>query len=345
MLTFAIPWAFLLLPLPWLLRWALPPRETTQVSVRVPFGQRLEQALAGMQGQPRGRGDRLALLSRVCVWGLLVTALARPQWIEPPVTRTLPTRDLLLLVDLSASMDQKDFNNAQGQKVDRLTAVKEVVGEFLLRRKGDRVGLVVFGDAPYLQAPFSVDLELSRQLLEECEVGMAGPKTALGDAIGLGIKQFENSDAPAKTMIALTDGNDTKSQLPPVEAARVAAEREIDIYTVAIGDPTTAGEDKLDEQALKDVAAAAHGSYFFAADRAQLESIYEKLDQIETSEIKTVSHRPRHDLYYIFVLAALILSAVTHLRELLRNSAHSSAMPAAGRLQVNPYNGRLEVES
>lgn len=98
------------------------------------------------------------------------------------------------------------------------------------------MGLVVFGNAPYLQSPFSTDLSLSRELLDECEVGMAGPQTAFGDAIGLGVNLFKDSDAPAKTMIALTDGNDTKSQVPPIEAARVAVQRGITIYTVAIGD-------------------------------------------------------------------------------------------------------------
>ncbi|HEY5953360.1 MAG TPA: VWA domain-containing protein, partial [Terrimicrobiaceae bacterium] len=118
-------------------------------------------------------------------------------------------------------MKQEDFTNAAGRKVDRLTAVKEALEDFLSHREGDRVGLVVFGDAPFLQAPFSTDLGLSRQLLDETVVGMAGPRTAFGDAIGLGISLFEKSDAPARAIIALTDGNDTASQVPPVEAARV----------------------------------------------------------------------------------------------------------------------------
>ena len=133
--------------------------------------------------------------------------------------------------------------------VDRLTAVREVLGEFLTEREGDRVGLVVFGNSPFLLAPFTTDLELSRQLLEETAVGMAGPRTAFGDAIGLGIRIFEDSTAPAKTMIVLTDGNDTSSSLPPAEAAKVARDREITIYTVAMGDPETVGEEKLDQKA------------------------------------------------------------------------------------------------
>ncbi|HAH44717.1 MAG TPA: hypothetical protein DCM07_07615, partial [Planctomycetaceae bacterium] len=267
------------------------------------------------------------------------------QWIEPPVVKEIPVRDLLLLVDLSSSMDQKDFMNPAGQAITRLEAVKEVLGDFLVRRKGDRVGLVVFGSAPYLQAPFSTDLSLTRTLLDECDVGMAGPQTAFGDAIGLGVNLFQDSQVPAKTIIALTDGNDTKSQVPPVEAARIAAQREIRIYTVAMGDPTTAGEDKLDQQALKDVAQAAKGSYYFAADRRQLESIYQELDKIETREVKTISHRPRRDLYYYFVVAALFVSLIEKSYTVYRSRRKIPLKAQQTEVRVNPQNGQLEVVS
>ena len=255
MFSFAHLWIAVFLPLPWLVRVLLPPRQRRQVAVRVPFGARLRVAIAG-DADRQPTVHRQSLWPSLLVWMLVVGALTRPQWIEPPITKSLPTRDLLLLVDLSSSMQEQDFTNAAGEQVDRLDAVKEVLGDFLARREGDRVGLVVFGDAPYLQAPFSTDLSLAQRLLDECAIGMAGPRTALGDAIGLGVNLFEQSDAPARTVIALTDGNDTKSQVPPVEAARVAAQRHIRIHTVAIGDPTTVGEEKLDEQALRDVASA-----------------------------------------------------------------------------------------
>ncbi|UUO07189.1 VWA domain-containing protein [Blastopirellula sp. J2-11] len=276
---------------------------------------------------------------------MIATALARPQWIEPPITKEIPTRDLLLLVDLSGSMDQKDFVNANGEKVNRLTAVQEVLGDFLLHRKGDRVGLVVFGDAPYLQAPFSTDLTLAERLLDECQVGMAGPRTALGDAIGLGVNLFDNSNAPAKTIIALTDGNDTKSQVPPVEAARVAAQRKIKVHTVAIGDPTTVGEDKLDEHALRDVASATGGSYYFAADRDSLKGIYEELDRVESHDVKTVSHRPRRDLYAWMLLAGLAISMLDKLFVSIKEKRSRAAVNSASRVHVNPRTGKLEVVS
>lgn len=343
MLTFAYLWIFLLLPLPWLLRVVLPPGRQSQVAVRVPFGYRLREVVGKRSAGERVKRGSLRWLIPTLIWFLLLTSTARPQWIEPPVTKNLPTRDLLLLVDLSGSMSQEDFTNAAGKKVDRLTAVKEVVGDFLQRREGDRVGLVVFGDAPFLQAPFSTDLNLSRRLLEETAIGMAGPRTAFGDAIGLGVGLFDQSDAPAKTIIALTDGNDTKSQVPPVEAARVAAQRDIRIHTVAIGDPLTVGEEKLDEAVLRQVAEVAGGKYFFAADREGLAGIYAELDRLETREIKVISHRPRQDMFYWPLLVALLLSLVEKATFILQHKRASTAAPAQGSVRVNPITGKLEV--
>lgn len=341
MLTFASIGLLLLLPMPWLVRKLLPPRRAANSVVRVPFGRRLAAAmdrLGPMSSHGKeGRGHGIALW---LVWLLIVVALARPQWIEPAIEKQIPTRDLLLLVDLSGSMQQEDFTNAEGATINRLTAVKEIVGDFLEKREGDRVGLVVFGDSPFLQAPFSTDLSLSRRLLEETAVGMAGPKTALGDALGLGINIFESSEAPARTIIALTDGNDTKSQVPPVEAARVAAERDIRVHTVAIGDPTTAGEDKLDQETLDQVASETGGQAFFAADREELAGIYEELDRIETREIKTLSYRPKKDIFFVPLLAALLVSLGS--RFSLRKS-DSVGTGDKRPLRVHPITGNLEV--
>ncbi len=344
MLTFSYAWLFVLLPLPWLLRILLPTRPVRTVAVRVPFGDRVEEALRNANTSTRVANQGSAVVPAL-LWLLVLTALARPQWIEPPITKEIPTRDLLLLVDLSSSMAEEDFTNSAGETVQRLTAVKGVVGEFVERREGDRVGLVVFGDAPFLQAPFSTDLELSRDLLDECDVGMAGPRTAFGDAIGLGINLFDESDAPAKTMIALTDGNDTKSQLPPLEAARVAADRGITIYTIAIGDSTTVGEDQLDEQALRDVASAAEGEYFFAADRESLQGIYDQLDRIETHQADIVSYRPRIELFHLPLLIARVLSLADKVYHTWKSRGTASSGGEDRAIHVDPITGRLELES
>ncbi len=239
-------------------------------------------------------------------WLLVVLALMRPQQIEPPLHREQPTRDLLLLVDLSASMDTPDFTDAAGRTVDRVTAVKEVLSDFLRRRQGDRVGVVVFGSAAFPLVPFTTDLALCGKLLDEMQAGMAGPRTAFGDAIGLGITLFADSPMKRKTMIALTDGNDTASLVPPAEAARIAHDRGITIYTVAIGDPSTVGEDKLDEATLQDVAHSTGGGFFRAMDRQGLADIYRRLDRLETREVQTISARPRVDLFW-WPLAALVV--------------------------------------
>jgi len=319
MLTFLHPWLFLLLPLPIIARALLPPYAVERVGLRVPFFDRLVR-LSGQDPQssgvvlPRRLGPLIVL---TLVWVMTVAALARPQWIEPPLHRDRPTRDLLLLVDLSGSMDTQDFVDASGKTVDRLTAVKQVLDDFLSRRKGDRVGVVVFGDAPFALVPFTTDLDLSRAMLRDTVVGMAGPRTAFGDAVGLGIGLFDSSTVKAKTIIALTDGNDTASKVPPVEAARVAKDKGIVIHTVAVGDPRAAGEDKLDEAALKEVASVTGGGFFRALDRDQLAGIYRRLDEIETRRIDTVSFRPKRDVYWMPLLAAILLAMAAQATRLL----------------------------
>ena len=344
MITISYPWLLLLLPLPWLLL-LVPTKPIAQAAVRVPFGRRIRRALQGSGPRSSTKLPRRRHFVLGMSWLLLLCALVRPQWLEPPETRNLPMRDLLLLVDLSGSMRQQDFTSQTGLRIDRLTAVKQVLGDFLERRDGDRVGLVVFGDAAYLQAPFSADLELSRQLLEETAIGMAGPRTAFGDAIGLGISLFDSSDAPTKTMIALTDGNDTASQVPPPEAARVARERGLRVHTVAIGDPTTLGEEKLDEVILRDVAQITGGSYFFAADRAELAGIYAELDRIETRQVSVISHRVRRELYYWPLLAAVVIWQSRDWVVAVRAGRTIKANRAMPRVKVNPITGELEVKS
>ena len=342
MLTFAHFWAFWLVPLPLLARWLLPAHTPKRPAVRVPFLGRMVAASGRPPDETSVRWGTL-LVSSV-TWLLVLMALARPQWLEPPIQRTVPTRDLLLIVDLSGSMEQPDFTDAAGQSVDRLTAVKEVLGDFLTRREGDRVGLVVFGTSPFLQVPFTTDLALCRQLLDETAIRMAGPRTALGDAIGLGIRLFENSDAPTKTIIALTDGNDNSSAVPPTEAAQVAADRNITIHTVAIGDPTTVGEEALDEQVLRSVAQSTGGDSFLAMDRGELAGIYDRLDAVETREVQTVTHRPRRDLYFWPLAVALLVSLAAHGLPLwTRRAVAPVTATAAMRLRVNAQTFELET--
>lgn len=330
MLTFAFPWLFALLPLPLLVRWLVPPHREPRQGLVVPFLARL----AAHSGQTPAEGAvvmrgawwrRVALL---IAWLCLVISLARPQIIEPPITKEIPVRDLLLAVDLSGSMETRDFQNAAGQTVDRLTAVKEVLDDFLAKRKGDRVGLIFFGTAPFVQAPFTEDLKVCRELLDEAQVKMAGPQTAFGDALGLAINTFDRSDVKTRVLIALTDGNDTASKVPPAKAAEIARDKGIVIHTVAVGDPKAAGEDALDEESLKSVAATTGGIYAHAGDRAQLDEIYRKLDALETRQANTVSHRPRRDVFWWPLAIALAISALQQAWQLARRPAQNKTVSA-----------------
>lgn len=322
MLTFANSWAFLLLPLPLLIRWLLPAWSQARPAVRLPGFQDLAEhlGLKPESGATVRRRSKFQALLFVLVWMLAVAALARPQWLEPPVVREMPTRDLLLAVDLSGSMEAEDFTAPDGARIDRLSAVKQVLDDFLKRRKGDRVGLVIFGNAAFVQAPFTQDLNVVRQLLQETAPRMAGPKTAFGDAIGLGITLFERSKLQQRVMIVLTDGNDTGSDVPPAEAAAIATDKGIVIHTVAIGDPDSVGEETLDEEALKAVADTTGGNYYFAQDRESLEGVYETLDQLETRKVETVTWRPRRDLFHWPLGIVLIAALVYHLLMAWRSS-------------------------
>lgn len=310
MLTFAHPWFFLLVLLPLLLRVVLPAYREAKQAVRVPWFQRVASLVGGTpsEGAVIAESRLSQLIFRAVLWILLVTSLARSQLVEPAISRITPTRDLLLLVDLSGSMEAEDFTNKEGQKVDRLVAVKEVLGDFLTRREGDRVGLIVFGNTAFVQVPFTQDLKVCRQLLDETAVRMAGPRTAFGDAIGLGITLFERSESEDKLMIALTDGNDTGSKIPPAEAATIAKDKDIVIHVIGVGDPSSTGEEELDEESLKAVAENTKGQYFHADDREQLETIYTEIDKMGTREIESESYRPRRDLFHWPLAAFLLLS-------------------------------------
>lgn len=320
MYTFLHPWLFLLIALPPVLRVVLPPYSEARRAIRVPWFQRVSNLLGIQPSEGAVIPDKKVsqLIFHFFLWILIVLALAGPQYLEAPISRVVPTRDLMLLVDLSGSMETKDFTNSTGKKVDRLTAVKEVLGDFLTRREGDRVGLIVFGNAAFVQVPFTQDLAACRLLLDETAVRMAGPRTAFGDAIGLGITLFEESQVKNRLMIALTDGNDTGSKVPPKEAAKIASDKEIKIYVVGVGDPAATGEEELDEEALNAVAAETGGRYFHAQDRKALQEIYAELDRIETREVETETYRPRRDLFYWPLGMFLALGFLYQAKESLR---------------------------
>jgi Ca-activated chloride channel family protein len=309
MLEFAWPWLFLLLPLPILAWWWLPPYRARQASVQVPFFDRL--AAATGQTPQRGavvlRRRAIQMIVATLIWILLVAALARPQWVGDPVTREISARDLILAIDISGSMDQRDFKGPDGAAITRLDGVKRVVREFIARRQGDRVALILFGTRAYVQVPFTQDLQTAQQLLEQTQVGMAGQQTSIGDTIGLAIKTFAPSTAQQKLLILLTDGNDTASRVPPEHAADIAHQNSVSVYTIGVGDPTASGENRVDLGVLQAVASSTGGRFFRAEDGAQLQAIYGDIDRLAPAKLQTLSWRPKLPLFQWPLGAAVIL--------------------------------------
>ena len=319
MLEFACPLAFLALPLPLIAWWLLPPQRERVGALRVPFFDSIVSA-AGSESRSGAvvlRRGRLQLIASVIAWALLVAGLARPEWVGEPIVRTETARDVMLAIDLSGSMDYRDFPDGNGNNVTRFEAVQRVVDRFIAEREGDRVGLIVFGNRAYLQLPFTRDLPMARALVQLMEVGMAGPQTAIGDAIGLSIRSFENSDVDDRILILLTDGNDTASKMTPVNAADIAALNGIEIYAIGIGDTQATGEDRVDFATLEAVAARTGGRFFRADDETALDGVYRRIDAAAAADVRTQSWRPRESLLHWPAGAAVLLTLLAYAALLL----------------------------
>ncbi|MFC5755636.1 vWA domain-containing protein [Rhizobium sp. GCM10022189] len=304
-----LPWLLVLLPLPLLVFWLLPARRETSASIRLPFFTEVARA-AGVQpseGSIVARRSWPQTVAEGAAWCLIVLALARPQFVEPPIDKREPQRDILLALDLSQSMETKDFRAPDGTLQARVDAVRNVVSDFVARRSGDRIGLIAFGDAPYPLAPFTTDHTLVETMISGLIPGMAGPRTSVGDSLGLAIRMFDKTTVPEKVMIVLTDGNDTASRMPPLKAAEVAKDKKIAIHTVGIGNPSATGEEKLDTATLQKIAEETGGRYFFGSDQAELAKIYGVLDQITPEDQKELSWRPHIELFHWPLAAAVVI--------------------------------------
>jgi len=313
MIAFAHPLVFLLVPLPLAVFLFFPPHRKQVPGTRFPFFRKIVVAtgLTPSSGSLVARRSRLQMAAAVSVWVLTITALAQPERVGEPIVQEKAARDIMLAIDISGSMDQRDFPSLDGERAQRLDAVKTVVGDFISGRDGDRVALIVFGTKAFVQAPFTEDLETVRALLEQTEVGMAGPHTALGDAIGLAIATFQKSRIDERLLIVLSDGADTGSRMTPVNAAAVADRNGIDILTVGVGDPEGRGDQKLDERTLREIATAAGGSYRFAGDEQALSEIYRRVDEQLPREVETRSFRPRESLGHIPLAFAAVIGFLT----------------------------------
>jgi Ca-activated chloride channel family protein len=277
-LEMGVPWALWLIPFP-LFILLFPPMRYRTEALYVPF---FSQVLAIKKEKP-SKGVKVVsrqwyqVILMWLVWICLITSLASPQLVGEPQKQIKTARNLLLNVDLSLSMDSRDWISKEGERTTRWDAVKEVMDEFIQMREGDRMGLVLFASQAYLQAPFTSDLQVVRSLLDESEIGLAGAKTVIGNAIGKGIELFESDSIEERVMILVTDGADSGSDLPPQQAARMAAMDSITIYTIGI------------------------------------KEIYAILDELEPIEFEDEDYIPRRLLFFIPLMAAFGLTVLFHL--------------------------------
>jgi Ca-activated chloride channel family protein len=317
------PWLLLLLPLPLAVWFDLPGRsQTVQRALKVPFLDAFGNDDSAVVSSTTPRTIRLLA---ALAWLCFMVACARPQWLGEPIEQALSGRDLLLAVDVSGSMDETDFVINQ-QPVDRLTALKAVASEFIERRVGDRIGLILFGTQAYWHVPLTFDRKTVQTLLNEAFIGITedDPQTSIGDAIGLAVKRLQAQGGDSRVLILLTDGANTAGELTPLKAAELAAKAQLKIYTIGLG-----AEEKvvrgffgnqrinpsadLDEKTLSAIASTTGGQYFRARNSQELAQIYRLLDELEPVEKDRHYFRPRRELYPWPLAAALLLAAAVAL--------------------------------
>jgi Ca-activated chloride channel homolog len=303
----------LLLPLPWLLYVLRSPAESGGIALFMPMA-----ASLATQSTHVARGSRRARVIFALIWLLLVAAAMRPQWLGEPQPIPTTGRRLMLAIDTSGSMATEDMAGG----ASRLRVVQSVAGRFIDGRHGDRVGLILFGTEPYLQAPITADLATVHRFLNEALVGVAGTQTAIGDAIGLAIKRLraeggaDRSSAARQTiLVLLTDGENDAGAMPPLEAAGLAAQAGLRIYTIGVGAAPesgmfgmSAGNTDLDEDTLKAIAKATGGEYFRATDANALQEVYRQIDRLEPAAGDQQWLRPEEEWFTWPLAAALLLS-------------------------------------
>ncbi|MBR7889197.1 VWA domain-containing protein [Marinomonas sp. A79] len=319
MLELTWPWCLLLLPLPLLMRFL--PKATPK-----------EDALWWnstaqlMQYQDKAITTKRPPNQAICLfvaWVLLILAIAQPIWLGEPTKVTPSGRDLLIALDLSGSMQVSDMV-LNDQPANRLDTAKSVLADFIQARRGDRVGIIVFGTKAYLQAPLSFDTDTINQLVQEAQIGFAGEQTAIGDAIGLGIKRLEDKPSDKKVLILMTDGANTAGRVQPEQAAAFAQAQNVRIHTIGMGAESMVVQSffgakvvnpssDLDETLLRNIAAQTGGEYFRAKSTEDLQAIYQTLDALEPTPTEDVWQRPLTSLFHWLGLAALLFVALSAL--------------------------------
>lgn len=318
MIDFQWPWVFLALLLPLLIQLMPAVNQQPGLALRIP-ALNLPTEVRDFKLRQHKRRFILPML----IWSCLVTSAAGPQWLGEPITLPSEGRDLMIAVDLSGSMDIADMQ-LNGNQVNRLTMLKSVLGEFIERRMGDRLGLILFADTAYLQTPLTYDRKTVQQMLDEAVLGLVGEKTAIGDALGLAAKKFQQESETNKVLILLTDGQNTAGNISPEDALKIAIAKQITVYTIGVGadqmmvrsffgNRRVNPSKDLDEGMLTDIAEQTGGAYFRARDTRGLEEIYHTLDQLEPIAKDTLTMRPLNALFHYPLALALFLSLLVTL--------------------------------
>lgn len=316
MFTFAWPFVFLLLPLLWLVQRFFPGKQLNDdAMLRVPFLSSLQtlNSASAVSYVP----TTLQQLYATLAWILLITACANPEWLGQPLPISQAGRNIMLAVDISPSMSIPDLQR-DNNLINRLKSVKTVASGFIDKRQGDKLGLILFGSKAYLQTPLTFDRKTVSSMLDDATIGLAGDHTAIGDALGLAVKKFANENAKSRILILLTDGGNNAGVIDPKEAADLAKQNHIKIYTVGIGSSELEINNgfgsqlinpsaDLDEGLLKDLAAKTDGKYYRAEDQTALNAILEDINKLEPVSAENKTARPITALFYWPLAAAFVL--------------------------------------
>lgn len=333
MIQLANPWILLCLPLPWLVRYLVPPAAIKAGdALRVPFFKQLQQLLRQQDHQLHLSIARWRQWLLYAIWLLLISAATGPQWLGDPLSQSRSGRAMMLAVDLSGSMQIPDMTQL-GRQADRLSVVKKVAKEFIEQRKGDRLGLILFGSHAYLQTPLTFDRQTVLAMLEDATIGLAGTETAIGDAIGIAVKQLRAYPKESRVLVLLTDGANNSGAVSPLQAAKLAASEGIRIYTIGVGGDTqmqagffgqtmASPSSSLDEETLQTIAQDTGGLFFRAQNTAALKQAYQTLDRLESIEADKIIYRRMKSLYPWPLGLALLLSVALIWRWLEIRSWH-----------------------
>ncbi|MGR5143210.1 VWA domain-containing protein [Photobacterium sp. DNB23_23_1] len=320
MLAFDYVALLLLLPLPWFVRRFMAEEKPSTLLQLGRLPDELNESV---------HSNKLPIVLLILAWLFMVIALARPVWLGEPISVPMEHRDVMLVVDLSGSMDIEDMNDGDGEPISRMTAMKSVLVDFVRRREGDRLGLVLFADHGYLHTPLTLDIHNLEQQINQLVLGLVGYMTAIGEGVAIATKSFIDSEAPQRVMILLSDGSNTIGAVEPMAAAQLAKESNVTIYSIGLGAESMMVENAfgdlyetnpawdLDEALLTDIAELTGGQYFRARNRDELGKVYSLIDALEPISDAEQTWQPRYDLfqYPLFIVLAFIALLTAHRRQ------------------------------